>query len=73
MLQCPHCANRTFTAGITISARVHITGLDNGDYQEEERDSYNREWHNLQCLGCERYVEEEDAQEAFDNTRPEEE
>jgi hypothetical protein len=65
MLQCPTCGHRTFEAGITISARVRITATEDGDYCEQETDSHDRTWHNLQCSRCERYVEEDDARDAF--------
>jgi len=66
MMQCPHCAHRTFETGITISARVRVTGLEDGDYHEQEIDSYGRDWHALCCCRCEKYTSEEEAREAFE-------
>jgi hypothetical protein len=66
MLQCPHCDSRVFEAGLHSAASVRITGLDNGDYDEQEIESYNREWLNLQCCRCEQYCDEEAARHCFE-------
>jgi sarcosine oxidase delta subunit len=66
MMQCPQCGHRVFEAGLHLAASVRITALDNGDYDEQEIESYNRDWVNLQCARCERYCNESDAHEAFD-------
>jgi hypothetical protein len=66
MLQCAYCGHRTFETDITLSARVRLTGTEDGDYQEEEIDRYNCDWHILECCQCGEPCDEALAREAFD-------
>ena len=66
MFQCPQCDHRVFEAGMRVCSRVRLTGLDDGDYREEEIDSYARDWDTLTCCRCGYACDEEEAKECFE-------
>lgn len=66
MLQCPYCAHRIFETDMHSATRIRLTGLQGGDYREEEIASYDRDWGTLECTNCARHCDENEAREAFE-------